>query len=139
LNAGVAGGAASRATVQSNVRAMQMPSVNHAGCYTVLGQSGLPSTLSLDNTRFGVEQKVAALAGQRALHFSLSAFDEANERKTERGWWEPIEGGRFGVRISIDNRLPMVFTPSGDSLVSAPDSAARTSAVTLRRVNCPIR
>jgi len=81
---------------------------------------------------------VAAPAAQRALRFGISSV-EANQRKIENGWWEPIEGGRRGVRISIDNRSPIVFTALGDSLVSAADSATRTPAVTLRRVNCPIR
>ena len=30
----------------------------------------------------------------------------------ENGWWEPIAGGRRGVRISIDNRAPILSRPS---------------------------
>jgi len=112
--------------------------VNYAGCYSVFGQGGLPSQLSLD-TRSGAEPTVAAQAAQRALRFGISSIGGANQRKIENGWWEPLDGGRRGVRISIDNRSPIVFTALGDSLVSAADSAPRTPAVTLRRVNCPIR
>jgi len=137
-NSGVAGAAAPSAR-RSELRPVSLPSaVNYAGCYSVFGQGGLPSLLSLDNTQSGAESKVAALAAQRALRFGISSV-EANQRKIENGWWEPMEGGRRGVRISIDNRSPIVFTALGDSLVSAADSAARTPAVTLRRVNCPIR
>ncbi|HEV8236389.1 MAG TPA: zf-HC2 domain-containing protein [Gemmatimonadaceae bacterium] len=137
-NSGVAGAAAPSAR-RSELRPVSLPSaVNYAGCYSVFGQGGLPSLLSLDNTQSGAESKVAAPAAQRALRFGISSV-EANQRKIENGWWEPMEGGRRGVRISIDNRSPIVFTALGDSLVSAADSAARTPAVTLRRVNCPIR
>ena len=77
--------------------------------------------------------EVAAQAEQRlALRFGISSVGEANQRKIENGWWELIDGGRRGLRISIDNRAPIVLTPFGDSLVSAPDSVAHTPAVTLR-------
>ena len=139
-SAGVAGVAAPSAVTRVEMRAAALPyAVNYAGCYSVFGQGGLPSLLSLDYTRLGAEPKVAALADQRTGRLGISSIGEANQRKRENGWWEPIEGGRRGVRISIDDRAPIVFTALGDSLVSTPDSAARTPAVTLRRVNCPIR
>ena len=136
---GVAGGAAPSAAARSELRPASLPyAANYAGCYSVFGQGGLPSQLSLD-TRSGAEATVAAQTAQRTLRFGISSIGEANQHKIENGWWEPLDGGRRGVRISIDNRSPIVFTAVGDSLVSAPDSAARTPAVTLRRMTCPIR
>jgi hypothetical protein len=138
-NSGVAGAAAPSAAARSELRSASLPyAVNYAGCYSVFGQGGLPRQLSLD-TGSGAEATVAAQTAQRTLRFGISSIGEANQRKIENGWWEPLDGGRRGVRITIDNRAPIVFTPAGDSLVSAPDSAARTPVVTLRRVNCPIR
>jgi hypothetical protein len=59
--------------------------VNYAGCYSVSGQAGLPSPLSLDDARSGAEPTVAAQAGQRSLRFGISSIGEANQRKIENG------------------------------------------------------
>jgi hypothetical protein len=136
--AGVAGNAAPSAVARLEMRVAAPAAVNYVGCYTVVGEGGLPSVLSLDNTQSGARQKVAALTAQRVARFGISSV-EANQRKSANGWWEPLEGGRRGVRISVDDRAPIVFTAFGDSLVSSPDSVTRTPAVTLHRMNCPNR